>query len=199
MWLCSVLCYAWYACRQLHVTSAVPADLLSSPTCCCAQQSYLLFCSAVLPDVSLSSRTSAIAGFSGMPAPPVRIPSKPPSIQQAPTGGAPMGTPPSARGIAAQLPFVDGSPEGRPSNFFCPSLSLLHAGTAFSLLASRVRCLSAAQHQLAVKQRWLSLPFLAKHGWAELVHKVSVYNSTAIWLRSCLVHAVTESLSTTTP
>ncbi len=70
-----------------------------------------------------------------MPAPPVRIPSKPPSIQQAPTGGTPMGTPPSARGIAAQLPFVDGSPEGRPSKFICSSLSLLHASTAF-LVAS---------------------------------------------------------------
>ncbi|KAL0039998.1 hypothetical protein WJX79_001782 [Trebouxia sp. C0005] len=56
--------------------------------------------------------TSKTNGFSGMPAPPVRIPSKPPSVQQAPTGGTPMGTPPSARGIAAQLPFVDGSPEG---------------------------------------------------------------------------------------
>ncbi|KAL0029403.1 hypothetical protein WJX77_004930 [Trebouxia sp. C0004] len=50
--------------------------------------------------------------FPGMPAPPVQIPSKPPSIQEAPTGGSPMGTPPSARGFAAQLPFVDGSPDG---------------------------------------------------------------------------------------
>ena len=130
LWLCSVLCYAWYACRQLHATSAAPAALLSSSTCCFAQQSHLLFGSAVLPDVLLSSRTCAIAGFSGMPAPPVRIPSKPPSLQQAPTGGAPMGTPPSARGIAAQLPFVDGSPEGRPGHFIFSSLSRLHAGTA---------------------------------------------------------------------
>ena len=62
-----------------------------------------------------------------MPAPPVRIPSKPPRIQQAPAGGTPMGTPPSARGIAAQLPFVDGSPDGRLSHSICSSLSLLHA------------------------------------------------------------------------
>ena len=122
-------------------------------TCCCAQQSYLLFCSAVPPAVLLSIRPSAIAGFSGMPAPPVRIPSKPPSIQQAPTGGAPMGTPPSARGIAAQLPFVDGGPEGRLSNFFCPSSSLLHAGTACVVASEQgelfVCCTTAACSQAA--------------------------------------------------
>jgi hypothetical protein len=108
---------------------------------------YLLFCSSV--DLLLQP-----AGFPGMPAPPVQIPSKPPSIQQAPTGGTPMGTPPSARGIAAQLPFVDGSPDGRPGHFICSRLSLLHASTA-CLVASEqgelfVCCTTAACSQAAL-------------------------------------------------
>ena len=48
-----------------------------------------------------------------MPAPPVRVSSKQDDPHQEHTGGTPMGTPPSARGIAAELPFVDGNREGR--------------------------------------------------------------------------------------
>lgn len=51
-------------------------------------------------------------------------------------------------GLLHQLPFVDGSPEGRPSKFICSSLSLLHLSTAF-LVASKQGelfvCLTAQQ------------------------------------------------------
>lgn len=46
-----------------------------------------------------------------MPAAPVRIPNYP-GLHEAPTGGTPMGTPPSAKGIAAELPFAAGNQEG---------------------------------------------------------------------------------------
>lgn len=52
------------------------------------------------------------AGHPGMPAAPVRIPSYEPGLHDAPTGGTPMGTPPSAKGIAAELPFAAGNQEG---------------------------------------------------------------------------------------
>lgn len=52
------------------------------------------------------------ADLSGRSVAPVRIPSKGQEVHQPPTGGTPMSTPPSAVGMAAQLPFVDGGPEG---------------------------------------------------------------------------------------
>ena len=61
--------------------------------------------------VSLKMSFLAMAGFSSQPA-PVWIPSAPPSIHQTPKGGTPMGTPPSAKGVTAQLPFVDEQFEG---------------------------------------------------------------------------------------
>lgn len=47
-----------------------------------------------------------------MPAPPLRIPNPPAGLPSPPTGGTPMGTPPSAKGIAAELPFAAGNQEG---------------------------------------------------------------------------------------
>lgn len=52
------------------------------------------------------------SGISGKPVAPVRIPSNGQGVQHTPSGGTPMSTPPSAQGITAQLPFVDGGPEG---------------------------------------------------------------------------------------
>lgn len=53
-----------------------------------------------------------------MPAPPVRVPTKQDGPHQAHCGGTPVGTPPSARGIAAELPFLDGNPEGSSNGTF---------------------------------------------------------------------------------
>ena len=47
-----------------------------------------------------------------MPAAPVRIPTYEAGLYEAPVGGTPMGTPPSAKGIAAELPFAAGNQEG---------------------------------------------------------------------------------------
>ena len=146
-------CATRLKCGLLKVAS------LCHPHCCghvwyfamlaCASSSTLML--PYLPFCSSAGLLLQTAGFSGMPAPPVRIPSKPPSIQQAPTGGTPMGTPPSARGIAAQLPFVDGSPDGGLSHSICSSLLLLHASTEFLVDSNQgelfVCCTTAACSQ----------------------------------------------------
>ena len=162
---------------------------------------YLLFCSSV--DLLLQT-----AGFSGMPAPPVRIPSKPPSIQQAPTGGTPMGTPPSARGIAAQLPFVDGSPDGGPSHSICSRLSLLHASTEFLVDSNQgelfVCCTTAACSQAALAtfaapcNMWPSrvdLQSVRLRQHSRLVKRTCCVDL----LRESVVHAAIDFLLTVTP
>ena len=47
-----------------------------------------------------------------MHAAPVRIPTYEAGFHEGPMGGTPVGTPPSAKGIAAELPFAAGNQEG---------------------------------------------------------------------------------------
>ncbi|KAL3160440.1 hypothetical protein ABBQ32_010760 [Trebouxia sp. C0010 RCD-2024] len=67
-------------------------------------------------------------GHLGMPAPSVRIPNYPAAIHTVPTGGTPMGTPPSAKGIAAELPFAAGHQEG-PFGISDPSRTSISASS----------------------------------------------------------------------
>ena len=62
------------------------------------------------------SRPPCTVGFPGKSVAPLSIPSSGQEVHAIPSGGTPMSTPPSAQGITAQLPFVDGGPEGAASH-----------------------------------------------------------------------------------
>jgi len=144
----------------LLICSAVPpAVLLSSPTCCFAQQFHLLFCSAVNLlqlqaslvcqlhqyefQASLQAYTRPLQGARQWARPQV-----------------PGGLLPSCLLLMAALKVGP----AKSSVPFCPCCM---QAQRLLLIATRASCLSAAQQLLAVKQRRLPLPHLATGGRAE--------------------------------
>ena len=102
------------------------------------------------------------SGGSGKPMAPVRIPSNGQGVQHTPGGGTPMSTPPSAQGMTAQLPFVDGGPEGEA--WLCQVYS------ALAILVLRLSDIFQVQHHLCsqhceqIKQMlWTCGPFAGLH------------------------------------